>query len=214
LKKTLRGDRKIRDYDQKILEYLNKANEPVDVENIRVACGIGHWNTALGRCLSLLLEGKIKGQKTTKGWIFWSHQKMELQPYEEAIGTFEDLKIGENEVVLTLNVNKKLNLSFPAQSPEAHILINTLKNAKTGQKVALLRTDIPTKPLIIRTRTSIPTDVEEQKPRNFTKTNHKREDPKLEQKKPAPTTNLDPTVQSWLTLRKVLMLLLKTSPSW
>ena len=58
-------------YKQKILACLNESSMPLGVENIRVACNIGNWNTVLTHCLELLLEGKIKGQKTSKGWIFW-----------------------------------------------------------------------------------------------------------------------------------------------
>jgi len=59
------------DYKQRIVEFLNEADRPIDVEKIRAACGIGNWNTALKHCLELLLEGKIRGQKTSKSWIFW-----------------------------------------------------------------------------------------------------------------------------------------------
>jgi len=59
------------DYQQKIVETLERASEPLDVEKIRVQAGIGNWNTALKHCLELLIAKKIKGQKTSKSWIFW-----------------------------------------------------------------------------------------------------------------------------------------------
>ena len=59
------------EYKTKILNFLRDSNQPVDVEKTRVACGIGNWNTALKHCLELLLQGRIKGQKTSKGWVFW-----------------------------------------------------------------------------------------------------------------------------------------------
>jgi hypothetical protein len=58
-------------YEQKILTFLNGVSEPVDVQKIRVACGIGNWNTALKHCLELLLAKKISGKKTSKSWVFW-----------------------------------------------------------------------------------------------------------------------------------------------
>ena len=58
-------------YREKIVRTLQKAAMPLDTEKIRTKCGIGNWNTALKHCLELLLEGKIKGRKTSKGWIFW-----------------------------------------------------------------------------------------------------------------------------------------------
>jgi len=59
-------------YEEKILAFLSEAAEPVDVEKIRVACNIGNWNTALKHCLELLIQGKVRGQKTSKSWVFWS----------------------------------------------------------------------------------------------------------------------------------------------
>jgi hypothetical protein len=58
-------------YNQKIMELLKNAKEPMDVAKIRVACNIGNWNTALKHCLELLVDGRINGQRTSKGWIFW-----------------------------------------------------------------------------------------------------------------------------------------------
>lgn len=137
-------------YENEITEYLSRIHEPADVEKIRRACGIGNWLTALTHCLLLMVGGKIKGQRTSKGWIFWIHPKIDLKPYEEAIGTYEGLSISENEVTLTLSINKIVKLTFPKQSLEANILINALKDIQKGTKITLLRTDSPTKPLIIR----------------------------------------------------------------
>ena len=59
------------DYKQRIYSFLMEADVPVDVEKIRVACGIGNWNTALKHCLELLIQGRAKGMKTSNGWVFW-----------------------------------------------------------------------------------------------------------------------------------------------
>jgi hypothetical protein len=59
-------------YPSKIVETLEKATQPMDIEKIRVKAGIGNWNTALKHCLELKIAGKIQGQKTSKSWIFWS----------------------------------------------------------------------------------------------------------------------------------------------
>lgn len=58
-------------YKERIPAFLMKTKAPMDVEKIRVACKIGNWNTALKHCLELFVEGKIKGQKTSKSWVFW-----------------------------------------------------------------------------------------------------------------------------------------------
>jgi hypothetical protein len=66
-------------YDKRILEVLESANRPTDIEKIRLEVGIGNWNTALVHCLGLLLAKKINGMKTTKSWVFWSiDKKMEV----------------------------------------------------------------------------------------------------------------------------------------
>jgi len=58
-------------FKERILNCLKQTDVPQGVENIRAACNIGNWNTALKHCLELLLQGKIKGQKTSKSQIFW-----------------------------------------------------------------------------------------------------------------------------------------------
>jgi hypothetical protein len=65
---------------QKILACLENATMPLDVENIRVATGIGNWNTVLKHCLELLIQEEAHGQRTSRGWIFWSkHKEIEKQ---------------------------------------------------------------------------------------------------------------------------------------
>jgi len=140
-------------YKENILTFLSKASEPVDVEKIRKHCGIGNWITALNNCLELLIQGEIKGQKTSKGWIFWTyHETLGLKPWQEAIGTYKTLKINENEVSIILQrTPTKMKLSFPKNSTEANILTKTLQNTPKNTKIAILFTDNPQKPLIIRT---------------------------------------------------------------
>jgi len=60
---------------QRIIDHLKKADLPVHVEDIRVSCGIGNWNTALKHCLELVLSKQIQGKKTSNGWIFWINNK-------------------------------------------------------------------------------------------------------------------------------------------
>jgi hypothetical protein len=58
-------------YEQKILAFLETVEQPTDVEKIRIVSGIGNWQTALKHCLELYIDGKIKGTKTSKSWVFW-----------------------------------------------------------------------------------------------------------------------------------------------
>ena len=57
------------------MQVLEKSTQPMDVEKIRGACRIGNWQTALKHCLELRIDGKIRGTKTSKSWIFWSKLK-------------------------------------------------------------------------------------------------------------------------------------------
>ena len=141
----------VKKYEEKILTFLNKTTEPIDVEKIRIACGIGNWNTALTHCLDLLIQGKIKGQKTSKSWIFWTHQETHLHPWDEATGHLEALQVNENNVVLTLSrVSRHLKIAFPKNSVEAQTITQALTNTPKGTKIALLHTDLAEKPLLIK----------------------------------------------------------------
>lgn len=59
------------EYKTTILEILERATEPLDVEKIRIAACIGNWQTALKHLLELKIQGEIEGRKTSKSWIFW-----------------------------------------------------------------------------------------------------------------------------------------------
>lgn len=63
------------DYKEKIMQMLERATEPLDIEKIRVGAGIGHWNTALKHCLELVIAKKIQGLKTSKSWVFWKNKR-------------------------------------------------------------------------------------------------------------------------------------------
>ncbi len=60
------------EYVSKISTYLASCEEPQSVESIRIKAGISHWGIALAACLDLTLQGKIKGLKTSRGWVFWA----------------------------------------------------------------------------------------------------------------------------------------------
>jgi hypothetical protein len=140
----------VQNYQDKIIAFLNKTIGPVDVEKIRRNCGIANRNTALKHCLELLIQNKIKGEETSKGWLFWIHQPKYLQPWEEATGNFADLKIEEDNIIVVLTTQKTLHITFPTNTPEAQTILQTLKNTPKGKKIAILRTDIPEKPILIQ----------------------------------------------------------------
>lgn len=135
-------------HEENILVFLTGITEPVDVEKIRVVCQIGNWNTALKHCLDLLLQEKIQGQKTSKGWVFWSRKNVLLKPWEEAIGTLDKIENNETETIafLTCIYAKQIAIPLPKDQPETQKLPKLI-----GKKIAILRTDNPQKPIAIRT---------------------------------------------------------------
>lgn len=60
-----------KNYENKIVDLLQGSEKPVSVEEVRRKCGIGHWNTALCRCLQLVIKKRIEGLETSRGWVFW-----------------------------------------------------------------------------------------------------------------------------------------------
>jgi len=62
-------------------------------------------------------------------------RETQLEPWEEAIGNYESLKITEHKVTLTLTYTiKSLAITFPKESLEAKTLIQTLRNTLKVQK--------------------------------------------------------------------------------
>jgi len=133
--------------------------------------------------------------------ILTKRKQVHLRPWEEVVGTLKGIETDNQTIsaVVTCTQSLDIAITYPKETAEATILQNL--NSLLGQKIAILKTDSQEKPLIIRTlaekaavdiQAAIPTEKEkEQKTRNFTKTNHNKKDPKNEQKKQAPTTNLD-----------------------
>jgi hypothetical protein len=58
-------------HHQKIVNILSESKIPMDVENIRLKTGLKNWESTKSILLELVIQGRILGQKTTKGWIFW-----------------------------------------------------------------------------------------------------------------------------------------------
>jgi hypothetical protein len=82
--------------------------------------------------------------------ILTKQKELHLQPWEEIIGTLKELKTGgeTTTAILTCTHNTDYSISYPNGTKEAETL-QTLQNSK-GQKIAILRTDIPEKPILIQ----------------------------------------------------------------
>jgi predicted transcriptional regulator len=138
--------------------------------------------------------------------IITKRKKVHLRPWEEIVGTLKAIETDSQTISAVVACTQSLDLviTYPKETTEATILQNL--NTLLGQKIAILKTDSQEKPLIVKTlnekttvdiQATIPIEIGKEKPRNFTKINHNKEDPKNEHKKQAPTTNLD---RFWLGL--------------
>jgi hypothetical protein len=56
---------------ERIRDVLAESTMPMDVENVRSGAGLKNWESTKSILLEMVLQEKIHGQKTTKGWIFW-----------------------------------------------------------------------------------------------------------------------------------------------
>ena len=56
--------------EETILKVLWEAHSPVSIDYVRYHAKTS-WTTAKTALLELLLQGEVKGVKTSKSWIFW-----------------------------------------------------------------------------------------------------------------------------------------------
>lgn len=57
--------------EEKTVSLLGQSQFPVSVEYVAKTLDV-NWATARAILLTLLAEGRIRGQKTMKSWIFWT----------------------------------------------------------------------------------------------------------------------------------------------
>jgi hypothetical protein len=74
-------------------------------------------------------------------------REIRLQEWEEIVGTFRG--IVKEEFRLSILIDNSC-MVFNDESTEAQIVEEKLNRTKSGEKIAILRTDIPEKPLVIR----------------------------------------------------------------
>jgi len=109
-----------------------------EIENLRHNIGYtrsGFYRYALTRLIEQLLLTK--------------HKELHLQPWQEIIGTLKELKLDEKTTtaIITCTQNTDYVITYPNRTKEAETL-QTLKNLQ-GQKIAILKTDFPEKPILI-----------------------------------------------------------------
>jgi len=83
-------------------------------------------------------------------------REVKLQPWEEIVGTLKTIETNNEAVtaVISCTQNLEIALPYPKDTPEGNTIQNL--NKHLGQKIAILKTDNPEKPLNIRTYTATP----------------------------------------------------------
>jgi len=110
------------------------------IENLRCKMGYtrsGFFRYALTRYVEQIL--------------FLSQRKLQLQPWQEIVGTLKEIKTNSDSTTAIISCIRYVDyiITYPNQTQEAKIL-QTLNNLK-GQKISILRTDNPQKPLLVKT---------------------------------------------------------------
>jgi hypothetical protein len=110
-----------------------------EIENLRHSIGYtrsGFYRYALTRLIEQLLLTK--------------QEKLHLQPWQEIVGTLKEIKTDKETTtaIITCTQNKDYVITYPNETKEAETL-QTLKNQQ-GQKIAILKTDLPEKPILIQ----------------------------------------------------------------
>ena len=92
--------------------------------------------------------------------LLTKQKELHLKPWEEIVGTLKEVKTdGETTTAtITCTHNTDYSISYPNGTKEGETL-QTLQNLK-GQKVAILKTDLPEKPILIRTFTVNPSSAQ------------------------------------------------------
>lgn len=83
--------------------------------------------------------------------ILTKRKQVSLRPWEEIVGRLKAIETNSQTISAIINCTHDLEiaLTYPNDTPEAKIIQNL--NNHLGQKIAMLKTDIPEKPLIIKT---------------------------------------------------------------
>jgi len=111
-----------------------------EIENLRQKIGYtrsGFYRYAITRLMEQMLLSKRK--------------EVKLQPWEEIVGTLKTIENDTETItaIISYTQNLEIALPYPKDTTEANTIQNL--NKHLGKKIAILKTDIPDKPIIIRT---------------------------------------------------------------
>lgn len=79
--------------------------------------------------------------------------KEKLDRWQEVIGRLNGLEKRERTVEVSIDTGDDIStIEFPRDSTEANILLEALRDVDEGQKIGILRTDLPNRPIVIRSK--------------------------------------------------------------
>jgi len=76
-------------------------------------------------------------------------KEMELQVWEEIVGECVKFEVKGDQVVVTFRCCQNMRIAYQRDSGEG-IILREFGKKLVGRKLAILRTDIPSKPIIVR----------------------------------------------------------------
>jgi hypothetical protein len=71
-------------YKQRIIDAVRSTDLPLSVDNVRTRAGLSNWESTKALLLELLLEEKVAGCRTARGWIFWRAAAVPLQQLQRS----------------------------------------------------------------------------------------------------------------------------------
>lgn len=86
-------------------------------------------------------------------------KEIELKVWEEIVGDCIRFEVKKDQVAVVFRCTQYYKVVFPGESKEGAIL-RDLGTKLVGQKIGLIRTDIPAKPISVRTVTQKPEKIE------------------------------------------------------
>ncbi len=78
--------------------------------------------------------------------------RISLSPWEEVVGELVEVKVNEGFVKVIIDTQHIVSsvIEYPEDSSEGGILKEDLQEVGRNQKIGILRTDVESKPLVVR----------------------------------------------------------------
>jgi hypothetical protein len=117
-----------------------------EIENVRKAKG--YTRSGFYRHGAAMLVQRMKAVTTRR--------EVKLQPWEEIVGTLKTIENGNQTITAVIACTQDLEIALPYQqeTQEAKLIQNS--RDLLGQKISIIKTDQPDRPIIIKQKEGIP----------------------------------------------------------